>query len=536
MECGVQFSSSVQAGEKLGLEIEMPVADLRGRSYSVGPYFSVLRDIKQRRSGKALLKSQAGRDIGVMAPLTYSSVDNAFNNLETAIGPINQSAGGLTRLNYFVNRELEDVSQALAAEGATILNFSEHPNVVIDPHYYMVVRAPKPIYDYWVLKRGWNHSVGVDAKAQNGPTTAINITRAVDALNVSLALAPAFIALYANSPFEGGRLTGLKENRLTIWPRMFATAFFSGDRKLQQFPDRPFADLRDYFNWMFGQGTVMQTVPLSLSDEYKSSATAIQVNGDPSLLDFLRMKSWQGRCLITGQQVTIEPSLRHLEFLQFVQFLDARIRFGFKSAPSIEEFHEAWERPGGIEQLFADCCSHSYIEGRAAGANFPDADLFEAASEDVASSCVISASAIQTGLLRNLDKVVEFVERWDWSIFKQLRCNAMRSALDGEVNGLKVVDFCRWVLDLAEDGLEPEERWMLAYPRYVCDTRTTGADRAIALWDSPRMHSMEQLARHRSIELTQRQLVLPQIDLSEVGVAPDQLPFGAKPTVPTFSS
>jgi gamma-glutamylcysteine synthetase len=520
--------------EKLGLELEMPVADRQGRSHSVGPFFSALRDIKQRRGTEAVLKSQAGREIGVIAPLMYSSIDNAFNNLETAIGPVGGGPGGLDRLNVLVNQELADVSDALAAEGATILNFSEHPNVAIDPLYYTFVRAPKPIYDYWVLKRGWNHSVGVDAKAQNGPTTAVDFANAVSALNVSLALAPAFIALFANSPFEAGRLTGLKENRLTIWPRMFATSFFNGDRKLHVMPERAFRDLRDYFDWMFGDGTAMQTIPLMASSEYKTCATAVQAEGDPNLLAFLRASSWPGRCLITGQHVTIEPSLRHLEYLQFSQFIDARIRFGFDVAPSLEAFHDAWQQPGGLEALFAAHCSHCYIEGRAAGANFPDAALFDEYGDDIAASCVISASAMQAGLLRNLAKAEEFINQWDWKLFRDLRGAAIRSALGAEVNGLKLVDFCRWVLNLAEEGLAPEERWMLAYPRHVCDTQMTGADRAIALWDNPRIHTMGQLAQRRSIELPQRQLVLPELDLVEASLAPRQLTFGAAP--PTVSS
>ena len=273
------------------------------------------------------LKKQAGRDIGVVTPLIHSSIDNAFNNLESAIGPVPGGPGGLLNLHQLAIQELEDIGEALAQEGATLLNFSEHPNVAIDPQYYAAVRAPKPIYDYWVLVRGWNHSVGIDAKAQNGPTTSVEVEDAISALNVSLAVAPAFIALFANSPFESGHLTGLKENRLTIWPRMFETSFYGGDRRLQQLPERPFKDLRDYFEWMFGTGTVMQTVPMGVSEEYKTAATSIQLEGDPSLLEFLRGGPRSGRCLLTGQQVTLQPSVRHLEFLQFVQFLDARIRY-----------------------------------------------------------------------------------------------------------------------------------------------------------------------------------------------------------------
>src|SRR5262245_33403540 len=116
-------------GEKLGLELEMAVADREGKSHAVGPFFSSLQEIKRQRGADAVLKSHAGRDVGVVTPLIHSSIDNAFNNLESAIGPVSGGPGGLLNLHHLVIQELEDVVDALADEGATLLNFSEHPNV-----------------------------------------------------------------------------------------------------------------------------------------------------------------------------------------------------------------------------------------------------------------------------------------------------------------------------------------------------------------------------------------------------------------------
>jgi glutamate-cysteine ligase len=520
----MRINGARQSSEKLGLEMEMAVMDAQGQSYSVTSFFSSLRDIKAQRGSDAIVKRQGGREIAVNAPIICSSVDNAFNNLESAIGPVAGGDGGLQRLHELAMQELEDISAALAEEGAAVLNFSEHPNVQIDPQFYAAARAPKPIYDYWVMIRGWNHSVGVDAKAQNGPTTAVDVEDAVNALNVTLATAPALIALYANSPFEGGSLTGLKENRLTIWPRMFATSVHEGDRRLQQLPERPFRDLRDYFEWMFGPGTAMHSVPLDFAGEYKSSAASVQIEGNPSLLEFLRGKSRQGRNLLTGELVSVRPSVRHLEYLQYVHFLDARIRYGLQAVPSTEEFFAAWDRPFGLEDLFELYSNNCYIESRAAGANFPDTFLIHEPDVDVARSCVISPSAIQAGLLRNLDQALELVNRWGWRSVAALRDAAIRSAMDGEADGQHLADFCREVLDVAEDGLSADERWMLAYPRYVCETGMTGADRAIALWESASVSNMQQLAQKRAIQLPQKTLAIPQ----QLGIypAPVQLTLG----------
>src|SRR5690606_31593916 len=120
----------------------------------------------------------------------------------------------------------------------------------------------------WVRCRGWRHRVGIDAKAQNGPTTSVSVHDAARALNVMLGLAPAFISLFANSPLESGRLTGHKENRLTIWDRMFGAGSFAADRVLCRMPDVPFDDLGAYFRWAYGDGTAMHTIPLNDTRDY----------------------------------------------------------------------------------------------------------------------------------------------------------------------------------------------------------------------------------------------------------------------------
>ena len=74
--------------------------------------------------------------------------------------------------------------------------------------------------------------MGIDAKAQNSPCTSVDVTQAARALNVVLALAPASIAIFANSPLENGRATGLKENRLTVWDRMFRHSRYAGDYQM----------------------------------------------------------------------------------------------------------------------------------------------------------------------------------------------------------------------------------------------------------------------------------------------------------------
>lgn len=494
------------ACEQLGLELEMVVAGRDGSTHGVGPFFRSLARRKQARGLRPVLKTVNGRDFAVVSPLIHSSLDNAFNNLESAIGPVTGGAGGLAALDELITEELEDVVEALAEEGATILNFSEHPDVTISTDFYTGIRAPKAIYDYWVGVRGWNHSVGVDAKAQNGPTTAVPADDAVAALNVVLGLAPALIGLYANSPFEGGQLTGLKENRLTIWPRMFAGARYWGDRRLQRLPDEPFGEMRDYMTWMFGPGTAVQMLPVTGGTDYKNAGGMLRIIGDPSGLEFLGGGLWRGICQSSGRAVDVVPSVRHIEHLQFAQFLDARIRYSLATVPQVGEFFDAMSRSGGLEDLFGRHARYLYIEGRAPGSNFPDRELVEEADSAVSRSCVVSASAIQAGLIRNLEASRALVYRWGWKRLRALRERAIVDGLAGEVDGLGVADLCREVLAIATEGLRPDERWMLAFPAHVLRTGLSGADRSIGFWErsdrSPR--SLRELIRRRRIVLPSR--------------------------------
>ncbi|THF57250.1 glutamate-cysteine ligase family protein [Pseudothauera rhizosphaerae] len=471
----------------LGVELEMVIADrASGASHCVGPFFANLRALKRARGMAAVLDvAYDGRDLAVSSARGCTSLDNGYNNIESAIGPVGLDGrrDGLHQLHAWTCAELAEVREALAAEGAAVLNFSQHPALAIDDEGYRRIRAPKPIYDYWIEHRGWDHKAGIDAKAQNGPTTGVGIGDAVFALNAVLAASPAFIALFGNSPFENGRVTGLRESRLTIWPRMFRQARFAADDRLHRVPARPFTDLRDYFEWMFGEGTRMQLVPCRMDSDYKGLRDTAWVAGHPSLLEFLRGRSWPATHLGHGGSVSVEPSVGHLAFQQFAHFLDARIRFGFVREPSLEAFFEAWERPHGMEELLASTLDFCYIEGRSPGANFADREIVDLAGEEVARSITIAPSALQAGLLRNAAALRPWLARQPWAALAELREAAVRDGLAGRAGEWPVRRLCEEVVAIAADGLEADEQWMLAYPLHVLRSGCNGADRALSAYE-----------------------------------------------------
>ncbi len=469
----------------LGLEIEMPVACREtGESHRVCSFFRNLERAKVQRGQEVHIERRGDVDLAVHAGCVVSGVDNAFNNLESAIGPVCREVDGLAELNTLLRRELEDVSACLEQEGAMVVNFSEHPHVCIDRKYYEWMRSPKPIYDYWVGYRGWNHMAGVDAKAHNGPTTGVEVEELALACNILLATSPAFIALFANSPFEDGKLTGRSENRMTIWSRISSTSRFACDRWLHQMPERPFSGLGDYFRWMFGPGTNMQFVVGEDVKDYKKSGSMLVVEGDPPLLEYLRRERWLARPL-GGEPVWVRPSVRHLEFQQFCNFLDARIRYALVDDFPVAEFLTALDAgEDALLSLMRDRVRYCYIEGRAAGANQADKFLASLPDPRVAVSTAISPSALQTGLLKDPAATWEKLCRHSWTDLRGLRQEAVDNGLRGEFNGLKMRDFCAEVLELAGKGLDLEDSWMLAYPKYVLETGENGSDRAIRLFES----------------------------------------------------
>ncbi|WP_144631219.1 glutamate-cysteine ligase family protein [Bordetella genomosp. 13] len=470
--------------------MEMAVAARgSGRSHAVGGYFEALAVLKRSRGEDASVYALGSRAGGVAGPDGDSGVDNGYNLLETAFSPVQGGEGGLDRLAAKVARELCDARQALAREGAMLLNVSEHPDCALDPGWYAAVRADRPIYRELVGYRGWLHRVGIDAKAQNGPCTSVGIDQAARALNAVLALAPACIALFANSPLQAGRVTGLKENRLMLWDRMFRHARFAGDHALQQLPERPFDDLGDYFRWMFGAGTASRALSMVPSQGYKSAAS-VYLAGDPPLRRFLESAQWPGRRADTGELVMLRPHSGYFEYSQFAHFLDARWRYRLASPAPLDELLAAWRRPGGIEELHGRHAADGYIEGRACGAVFADAQLRDEAGAALAATAPLSPSALQLGLMRNLDAAERLWRDWGWLRLRGMRAAAMRDALDDDA----VHALARDVLDVARQGLPEGERRWLGYADYVLQTRRTGADRLLELWNAAPGGRAEKLA------------------------------------------
>jgi gamma-glutamylcysteine synthetase len=498
-----------------GSEIEKVFSDSSGMPHAVdNEYFKALANISTERDGvePEIEKTDSGTILGVKNAIGKESLDNSFLLGESSVWPpVLQQDGGLNYLHTVLKQQLKDVVEVLAPRDAHVLNMSNHPlTEITDENYYKHV-APKPVYGYMRNVRGWNHAAGINAKAQNSPSVGVSAEDAIDALNSSLALAPALIAMYGNSPFEQGQVASQKESRLGLWDTTFANNRFSGDLRTSRMPERPFSDFRDYFKWMFAEDTGMYFLVTDkdgtpLGSEKGQDATFISVDGHPTLLNYMRGEVWSATDLTGERSLTVVPDMGHFALHQFTHFADARIRYGLEDTMSVAAFNEAMlGSDREVDELFAEHGSFFYIEQREPGANFPDRDINMLGGE-IADSVVISPAAICAGFIRNMHATKKLINRYGWDTLRGLRAEAVTHGLNGEYNDIKVKDLCYDTLEVAAQGLDQNEQWMLAYPEHVLRTGQSGADCALARY--------EELAGSPSQRIKQiaqeRVLVLPQ--------------------------
>lgn len=472
-----------------GAEIEKALAQQHGQEPHciTADFFLRIAAVMSSRGHSVKIKHSDIRPDVVLGVHDYSfgeiGLDNGYNLQETATRVVETRtvASGLRELQVLLTEDLSLVQAAAAAEQATVINMSIHPFGRTTPAVYRKYVAPKSIYRY-LHRRGWDHAAGIDAKAQNSPSTGVRPQDAARAATVMIGSGAAVIGVFANSPFAAGAVSGYRETRLAMWDRMMKNALSPGDRKTAAFPEAPFLTLRDYFVWMFGPGTHHHFV-VSSGGSYKSFAdSAVLIKQNPSTLEYLGMSRAEGEFLHSGAPATVIPHLRDLETVQFAQFTGARVRFGFNHDRVTTRDFLSCLNKNLLEELFADgAAAFTYIEGRDAGANFPDAEL-RSIDRSVAESTYISPSALQAGLLNNLEEAHRYISSFPWQQLGVLREQSMRHGLEGSAGSLTVYAFTKEIIAIARRGLPRSAHGMLRYPEYVLETRQNGADRALAAY------------------------------------------------------
>ncbi len=462
-----------------GLELEFPIVSKEHELYNAQKTLDSLAKVWKEKNYTANYTYCNASILDVNRKDGTASIvaghDCVPSIIELAIGPYNS----LESLDNATSQTYNEIIDILAKDEASIINCSELPNHEVSLEKYNQLVLDKSMYFYIRDVRGHSHYAGVDGKTQLSPSVGIDTKNAINALNLILQLSPVFIALFANSPYEEGKDSTFAENRLTIWQKEFATSIYN-DTLLYTMPHQLFSSWQDYFKWLFGRELPCYGLAIERDIDYKRNYDLCFLPQAPNLLSYLRKDSWTGESIRTKEKIVIKPHIKDILDQQFVQYIDARARFGFNIEDvSIKQFISAFDRSASyFDDYLNEIFSYSYIENRAPGSNSPDALLLKEAGKEVADTVHISASALQAGMLASYDELNAYLESIDYyKDYELFREEAIKNALHGKVHAIELFDFIRKVVDIAKNGLDSSQRKYLKYIEYNLDKRLCGADR-----------------------------------------------------------
>lgn len=472
---------------KFGLEVEKTFANTAtGEPTLVNETY--FRSLGAAKLARGTASGKPGNDVtptSIESAWSVEQLDGCLHLGEASMKPVDETDGGLRELARRALIELDDCQKALQPLGGTVINMSNNPLVVKTPANLDRLSIKRP-GSYAREVRRWNPEATIDGSCQNSPSTSIRSFQAADAMNVLIGLGGAFIALYGNSPFAEGRQTGEKESRLRMWEQYFRHSAVASDKLLYTAPNGPFSSLKDYFEWIFKSPKKIFCVEEQVHEGEKSTI----IVDDLSVLEYIAQPSCFGVAYPSKEKIQLVPKLKHLERNQFMQFFGARLRFGFHDGEvGTDGFRTAIQMgEGGLETFMDENCAFMYVEGRDPGATFSDAHL-EVIAPDTLQSVLISPSAIQAGLINQLDAAKKIVVKYGWQTLMGLREEAIKYGMGGSYAGKNMRDLVAEVIDVSADGLAAEDTWMLRYPQHVLETGKNSADRQLALYERTKGNS-----------------------------------------------
>lgn len=474
-----------------GLEIELPLLNNNGTPYKAERALKKLAEkwsadghnVEERKNPSLLIDIARKDNICQNSAYTAKIVagyDCVASIIELAIGPY-ENLADLHKATSTTYNELMDI---VAKDNASVLNFAELPNQPVSKDAYNKQALDKTFYYYMRDVRGFSHYVGVDGKTQLSPSTGIEIKKAMNALNLITKLSPLFIALYANSPFEEGKDTGVAENRLSLWEREFATSIFPQDKELYCNPKTLFTSWKHYFEWMYGRNIPFFALCADKEQGFKVNHELCYLTDAPDMMTFLRKDNWKAKDVCTHKELRIKPHIKDFIDQQFLLFSDARARYNFDcEKTSIKEFLYAFDKgPDFFEDYVAELFTYAYIENRVSGSCSPDRQLKEmlqSEEDNILKSVHISISALQAGILRNAEAIEKYLESIAYfESYDMYKDEAIKFALQGHVKGINIVSTFLEIVKQARQACNATEEKYFSYIEYSLEEKVCGADRA----------------------------------------------------------
>lgn len=269
------------------------------------------------------------------------------------------------------------------------------------------------------------------------------------------------VALFGNSSFSENKQNLNIEERLPAWEK-FVESPYEYDKKITGIPEKEFKDFFDYLDYCFKSifyGCAWYSgMPYYLEDHSKT-------NEDYFFSDEIEVLH------VDGQRKTIKPSLGDsYDLLQKNIFLDCRAKYNFKENAKIEDFRKAYKEKN--EKTLLELIDKAFVESR-----------FIASQNKEEFS---TAGAFLTGLLENLNKTKELLEKKDYSYWKELRKKAIEKGLDFKIEEKHITEILSEFMLISEDGLKKrgfgEEKFLKKAKEFLLNKENPG-QRKIRLFE-----------------------------------------------------
>ena len=386
--------------KNIGLEIEMPIVTQTGKPVNYHIIRSLFLSLQQQ--GFELIKEDG---IIVEAEIylkdnsqhkTIVTTDLGYSTLEIVLPPCKD----LHVANQCFKAVLDYLLPFIKKENCRLLGYGVHP--LAQPSRQLIT----PKQRYYSLEKIWNRTDNLPKSIQRsthlltvsaGNQCHIDVTEreAVMATNVLNASSGLQIVLQANSPIWRGKVA---QNYKAVRERFYDFLF---DKKLQRHGVAPkFETLMDYF-----QHLTKQTLFLVIRNN-----EVLQIS-DYNFAEYLEQKTVEATNF-KGDKITITPVIGDLHYHNTLCYLNARL------VPN-----------------------YGTIEVRMPCQQPPNETMVTA--------------ALNLGLMENLVKANTFFEKYDWSVWKHLRAEAMKHAFQAKLpNGKSIIPLIEEFLTIAQKGLK----------------------------------------------------------------------------------
>lgn len=394
------FQAKVDSKKKIGLEIEIPIVTKTGEAVDYALIRQLFRYLKKegfelQKDNDLTFEANIYTTIVDHYPITITT-DLGYSTLEIILPPCND----LYAANQCFMIAIDYLLPFVKEQNCRLLGYGVHPLA----HPTRRLLAPKQRYQ--ALEKIWNtnivipKSMGSDGHLLTisaGNQCHIDVSdedaiRVTNMLNASCGLQ---IALQANSPIWKGQIA---KNYKAIREKFYD--FICADKVHRRGVAPKFESLADYFQFVTNQSLflVIRDGEILKIMDYTFAA-------------FLEQKTVEA-VKANGEKVTVIPHASDIHYHNTLFYLNTRL-----------------------------VSTYGTVEVRMPCQQPPNETMVTA--------------ALNLGLVENLTEAEALFNQYDWSVWQELRTEAIHYAFDAKLsNGESIIPLIKQLLEIAKKGLE----------------------------------------------------------------------------------